>query len=741
MTKKKLTLEQMEKIQGDMSDLDVNLNDAVGLDTEPEKTMYCPPDDADMDRLYKKGYRWDNDGLYCPIDAETDEPHYLRIKRGYDAYDITIGLLQDIDGKILFDVKTGNWTGKTPITTDHKPRNQQMGKVVGVYGKIPDIADPLRIISADLNGVKNFPQITEHFKVYQEMDTGDGDDPDGDNEYAQELESRRKPILTPDEQDTAQYVSSMIKEYGLTGYLDPILNHIHIGDHRNIYRKILMSLQIIRGDFSAFLLDIAQSGSGKSHENKIVFETIIPERYTEQIDNITEASFIRFSDNDTYYLDRKIILFNDKGDSDGITNMKDVNKILKALITENSYSDYKSDAQGNKWVNKKFYLKVQGVGAVLSTVDNKDALNDSQIVNRSLQSRPSDVDIDELLDHIGYLKFDKSIQSMNKKGAEADLKDFGIYLMSLVTDTDIIVNPYIKIFQRYCKTANVLGDVTREYERQLYLFDAYCRINKHLCKKQGNYYIASQTLVNSYFSDINPENALNPIESDFIEMLMKGNGKTEPLILIDDGDSDPDNADADSDDPDDLIYIDAGTSDPYSHYIDSDGNLDLTDSDGNDRTLAIKLIQCLNAVVEHFIDTDKTGLDRYGDDDITYDILNRQDTEQCNKQLLQWYKVRGGVNNKFPVFFRVNDIKTVYRNYKSFKNVKDVSVMMEKMVYKGYANKMGKLDGYNIYYLTTQCRNLKKQELKPDDLIDAGNFLKETGFYDLKDQVDGDGDG
>ena len=734
MTDKKLTPEQMEKINGDISDLDVNLNDAVGLDTEPEKPLYCPPDDADMNYLKVKDYRWDNDGLYCPLQVETDEPHYLRIKRGYDAYDYTIGLLQVIDGKILFDVKTGNWSDKKPVTVESKERNQGLGRIVTAYGKIPEIADPLRQIASDLNKVRDFPQITEHFKVYQELTIDDGDPDDSVNEQEIELQNRRNPQLTPEEQDTADYVKSMVIDNGLTGYLDPILNNIHIGDHRNIYRKLLMSLQIIRGDFSAFLLDIAQSGSGKSHENKIVFETIIPERYIEQIDNITPASFVRFADSHVYYLDRKIILFNDKGDADGISNMKDVNKILKVLITENKYSDYKSDAQGNKWVNKKFHLMVQGVGAVLSTVDNKDALQDSQIVNRSLQSRPSDVNIDELLDHIGYLNFKGSHQDMMKNGAVADLKDFGIYLMSLVNDTDIIVNPYIKIFQRYCKTANVLGDVTREYERQLSLFDAYCRINKHLCKKQGKYYIASQTLVNSYFTDINPENALNPIESDFIEMLMKGNGKNEPLILIDDGDTDPDD-NGDKTDPDDLIYISAGHS-PYTDYY-KDGELYLKDDDGKDLTLAIELTQCTNAVVEHFIDNDTTGLDRYGETaDITYDLLNRQDLDYCNKQLLQWYKLKGGVNNRFPVFFRVNDIQNHYRRYKAFKNVKSVSDMMDKLVYKGYANKMGKLDGYNIYYLTTNCRNLKKQGLTPDDIIDAETFLTVTGFYDLKDQVD-----
>ena len=731
MSKKKLTPEQMEKINGDISDLDVNLNDAVGY--EPEQTIYTPPDEHDRDKLTEKGYLWDNDGFYCPLQVETDEPHYLRIKRGYDGYDLTIGLLQEIDNKILFDVKTGNWTGKHPITTDNKSRNQVMGRIVSVYGKIPDIADPLRIISADLNGVKDFPQITEPFKVYQEMELDDPDDQDSVNDYAQELQDRRTPQLTDKEQETADYVKSMVIDYGLTGYLDPILNNIHIGDHRNIYRKLLMSLQIIRGDFSAFLLDIAQSGSGKSHENKIVFETIIPERYIEQIDNITPASFVRFADVHPEYLDRKIILFNDKGDADGISNMKDVTKILKVLITENKYSDYKSDAQGNKWVNKKFHLKVDGVGAVISTVDNKDALQDSQLVNRSLQSRPSDVNLNELMDYIGYLNFKMSHQSMLKNGAIDDLQDFSIYLMSLVNDPDIIVNPYVKIFQRYCKTASDVGDVTREYERQLALFDAYCRINKHLCKKHGKYYIASQTLVNSYFSDINLENALNPIESDFIEMLLKGNGKNKPLILIDDGDPDPDNPDADDSDgngnPDDLIYIDAGTDDPYSEYIDSDGNLDL-----KDKTLTIKLTQCTNAVVEHFKSTDNTGLDRYGDDDITYDILNRQDLDQCNKQLIQWYKVKGGVNNRFPVFFRVNDIQNHYRKYKAYKNVKSVSDMMDKLVYKGYANKMGKLDGYNIYYLTTNCRNLKKQELTQQDILDAQDFLNESGFYELKDQ-------
>lgn len=743
MSKKELTPEQMEAIKNDGADLNSNLNDAVGI--EPEKSIYYPPDDDDRAKLKEDGYRWDDDGFYCPLEilnkdgTEIEQQYHLKISRGYDSYLMTIGVLDEINGKITFGAYTGAWSDKKPITVMSKERNRGFGNMIKGRA-IPEIANPLNKLGSKLINIKSFPQITEHFKVYQKQLKDEQTDNDTFNQEQERLLSdRRNPVLTEDEQDTAKYVKGMIIENGFTGYLDPILNKTHIGDHRNIYRKTLMSLQIMRGVHSSFLLDIADSGAGKSKENDIVFEIIIPKRYIEEINTITVASFVRFADEHEYFLDRKIITFNDKGDADGISEMKDVNTILKVLITENKYSDFKSESKGNKWVNKKFYLKVDGVGAVISTVDNKDALKDSQIVNRSLQSRPAGVDVDDVLDHIGSLWGGWSYQAMEKNGAEYELKNFGIFLMSLVNDTDIIVNPYQSIFKRYCKTANVQGDVTREFERQLALFDAYCRINKHECKKDGKYYLASQKQVNDYFSDINLENALNPIESDFIEMLMKGNGKNKPLILVDEDTVEP--VDRDSDESDDqdnkvsnrssdkdspFILVDAGSENPYKEHI-KDGKLEL-----DDKTLCIHLNQCLNTVVEHFVTSDKTGLDRYGNNDITYDILNRQDTEQCNKQLIQWYKIKGGVSSRFPVFFRVNDIQNHYRRYKAYKNVKNVSDMMDKLVHKGYANKMGKLDGYNIYYLTINCRNLKKQALTPDDLIDAGNYLKETGFYELK---------
>lgn len=693
MSKKGLTPEQEKAIADDMADLDMTLNDAVGLDTEPEETIYCPPDNY-VEPLQEKGYKWDINGLYCPLAVDTDEPFYLRISRGYDAYDMTIGILQEIDNKILFDVKTGNWSGKTPITTDHKNRNQRMGQLVSMYGKIPEIADPLRIIGADLNGVPDFPQITAHFKEFQEiMETLTPDDADGFNP-ADVITARCNPVLSQQEQDTADQVQQEITEKGFIEYLDSPLNKIHIGDHRNIYRKTLMGLCIMRGEYSSFIQDIASAGSGKSHENDIVYGLIIPERYVMLLNDVTLASFTRYGDIDIRYLDRLILLFYDKGGKNSLNYMDDVLNILKMLITEGLYHKdlTEKDSKGN-FINKSLDLQVDSIGAVYSTVKTDvDAIDDEQLESRSLKCTPTDVEVDDILDHLSYLNYKGSVQYKDKTDAEKVLKDFSLYLLSLVNDTDVILNPYVEIFKRHSKTIDNRGNITREFERQLALFNAYCRITKHDCRKRGDVYLASQKQVTDYFNDINLENALSPTQSDFINMIIKGDNADMPLRLI--------NEDIDDYDPDDLNQV------TVNH--------------------------CINDVMEDFISKQHDGtLDRYGDDaDITYDILNRQDREQVLKQLLKWYRLNGGVDNKFPVFFRVKDIHNKFRKYKAYKNISNISDMLQKLTYRGYANKLDKLDGENIYYMTTQCNDLKKQELTPQDIIDAENYLRDIGFQE-----------
>lgn len=711
MGKKKLTPEQIKAINGDDADLDGNLNDAVGLD--PEQSDYYPPDDDDRDYLETYGCKWDSYGFYCPLDIRdkqdnaVPEPYYLKISRGYDSYLMSVGILQEIDDKIQFDAVTGKWSDKKPITVMSKERNRGFGNMIK-GGKIPEIASPLDKVCTDLSKVRDFPQITEHFKVYQEM-TKDTAEPDDTNDMIQAMiDARCNPVLTEQEQVIADRVHAEIIEHGLTGYLDKPLNKIHIGDHRNIYRKALISLEIMRGDFSSFIQDLASAGAGKSHENDIVFDLIIPERYIMLVNDVTLAGFTRYGDLHIRYLDRLILLFYDKGGKNSLNNMEEVLNILKMLITEGKYHKdlTEKDNRGNPII-KPLDLQVDSVGAVYSTPNtDDDAIADDQLESRSLKCTPVEVNIDEILDHISYLHYKQSIQSKEKDNAEKILKDFSIYLLSLVNDDAVIINPYMEIFKRHAKTVDNRGDITREFERQLALFDAYCRINKHECKDMGdNTYGVTPKLVEDYFNDINLKNALSPTQSDFLEMLMKGNSKKEPLILVNETDN-PDDAD------DTCITIDKCMDRAMEQFINDSELNERYNSDGNSYN---------------------PTLDRYGDDHdtITYDVLTKQHREQVLKQILQWYKLKGGNKSESPVFFRVRDIHNHFRRYKAYKNISNISDILDKLRYKGYIGKLDKLEGENIYYLTTECNNLKQQKLTTEDKEKANEYLETVGYYDM----------
>ena len=698
--KKELTPEQIEAIESDENDIDDNLDDAVGL--EPERSIYNPPD-SDAKKLANDGYLWDGNGLYCPLNTNSKDKHYLKISRGYDSYLMSVGLVDKRDNDLSFIPITASWNDKQPITVESKTRQQGFGRMAkGIIGKI---AEPLLEIGAMLNTVKGYPQITGHFKVFQELEELKGQINDADNEVERIINQRCSPELTEHEQEIVDKVHKEIVEHGLTGYLDKPLKKIHMGDHRNIYRKTLMSLCVMRADYSSFIQDLARAGAGKSHENDIVFDLIVPERYIMLVNDVTLAGFTRYGDLHERYLDRLILLFYDKGGKKSLDNIEEVMNILKMLITEGKYHKdlTEKDKKGNP-VMKSLDLVVDSICAVYSTPNtDDDAIADDQLESRSLKCTPADVDIEEILDHISYLMYMDSKQSKDKADAEETLKNFSMYLLSLVNDTDVIINPYMEIFKRHSKTIDDRGNITREFERQLHLFDAYCRINKHECKHiEGNTYGVTPKLVEDYFNDINLKNALSPTQSDFIEMLMKGNNKDNPLKLVNETDDPIENSVNLADCMDKAIEQFKEDS-SYSERYSSDGNK-------------------YNPTLDRYGNTDE--------EDITYDILTKQHREQVLKQILEWYKIKGGKNSVCPIFFRVRDVHNHFRRYKAYKNVSNVSDILDKLRYKGYVNRLDKLDGENIYYLTTECNNLKQQKLTEEDKEKANIYLETVGYYD-----------
>ena len=61
------------------------------------------------------------------------------------------------------------------------------------------------------------------------------------------IEQRRKPDLTEKQRDIISNIQYDIEKEGLLSYLEDILDNIHIGEHKNIYRKVLMLFNVMRG--------------------------------------------------------------------------------------------------------------------------------------------------------------------------------------------------------------------------------------------------------------------------------------------------------------------------------------------------------------------------------------------------------------------------------------------------------------------------------------------------------------
>lgn len=511
-----------------------------------------------------------------------------------------------------------------------------------------------------------------------------------ENPYILQIEDdikyRQNPKLNKLEKKQARKVEEYIKENGLINYLSPKLDKLHKGEHKNLYRKLLSAVNIIRGKASFLIETTAEAEEGKSLEDEIVLSTLIPDNYIFKKNNMTFSSFVRYGALNEWFFTRLIIFWGDLGSKKSFEKIEDIFEVIKILITENEYSKDLTDLN-IKGINKiqELNLKVESIGGVYSTVKNDFTEGDSQFESRTLSSTPFEVDKKEIMEHISYLKTTKSKQSHDKEEATKELRNFKYYLLSLVNFDKEIVNPYGKVFQRYVSNSKT---PIREFEQLLDLFDAYCVLTHHDCITINDTLVASKNQVTTFFSEICLENVLIPYESNFITMLLGKDKKTEMTII------------------DDSTEENEEKSDPLMSYF---------------KTALEKMN--LNENEENV--TYYTELETY-----------RQNTF-INK-LLQLYRLGGSsIDHEENVFFRLSDVSRIYRNYKAYKNIDDLSKLLQTLHSKGY---LGKLDfkdpntKQNIYYITSKCENISEPiELSKDDLEEARKFLSDIGLGDADD--------
>lgn len=476
-----------------------------------------------------------------------------------------------------------------------------------------------------------------------------------------EIKQRVKPILNNEEKAKADAIADEINKIGLLPYLDNILKDIHMGEHKNIYRKILMLFKIMRGEASFLSETTAKAEAGKSFEDEIVFNLIAPQRYIFKLNDFTPASFKRYGAINPYYFDRKIVLFGDLGSKKAFNQVEDVFNIFKVLITENEYHSSKAD-KNDDLKNIELDLKVNSIGAVYSTITNSFTENDNQLESRTLFSTPAIVNPSDIARQIFYLQIPKTKQSKARAKAEQDLKEFGLYLMQMVNSDIEIINPYFDVFWDY---ANKSENPIREFNQQLELFNAYCILTQTKCEDEPlNTKFASIDQLKEYMDFINLENALIPYEYDFLNMIMAKGKANELKILYTDND---------------LQDAEGNSKD-----IDLDAITTLTECENN----ALELIN--NEYIKSFAD------------------LSPNELKTIPFKLNAIYGLRSaGANHKDKIFFRYSDLKGIYYRYNAFKNVDNVPGLLQSLHNKGYLGKYEYKQGKeNLYYLTPLCETL-----------------------------------
>ena len=661
------------------------------------KTLSVPrKGKLDRNSIYKPskelvgdGYKYDSDGLYCPLGLNCIENLYLKIERGYQYYGYTIGSYDN-----NFKAKTTTANSKKSICTEDQKRNKALFQNIKKIGdniqevEIVEFNESLTRIGVRLNKEKNFQQITKEFGVYKNKE--EPKNKDGDDsfliEIEEEIQHRKNPKLTEEQISNAETVKDEIMKKGLIPYLNDILNKMHIGSHKNIYRKLLAALNIMRGKGSYLIETTARAGEGKSLEDEIIFEKMIPQEYIFKKNNMTVASFLRYGGGNAWYFTRYIVIFGDLGSKKSFQNKEQVFDVYKILITENEYSsDVSEKNSSGNYETKSLDLAVESIGAVYSTTLNNFTEGDPQLESRTLKCTPFDNKTEDILDFIFYLNFPESKQSMAKKEAEDELLLFQSYLLSLVSFDEEIINPYSSIFKRYLKGSSV---PFRELKQLLGLFDAYCVLTNFNCDEKNGHLVASKEQLTEFLTDVCLDNVLIPYEYNFIDML-KGKNKTRLKIINEE------------------IDADEQQTDPLTEYF----NAALEDmhpksDDGNDDNRP-----------QSFSDLDIYKL------------------KQAVNKLLKFYKLGGtSADHKENVFFRKTDIKRLYGRYKAYKDIDDVSKLLHSLYLKGYINKLEFKDpnnNENIYYLTSKCEDIKfSLDINDEDEKQIENFFIETGFYD-----------
>lgn len=311
-----------EMYEGASSIVDEDLQINSGND-EVSSTYKC------SQNLASKGYKYDDNGLYCPLN--TTEKYYLKISRE-TSYTFTIGIYNEG----IFEAKSLAFTSNKSICEEHGDRNKKLGQYANIINNSYDkgekpfekgaIASKLTEFAIDLLNEPDFSQINKDFKVYN-----------NEVKESQASSDEEKDDIPQCSEDYDDFVKSeslaLVESDSLFDKVKGSISLTHEGDN-----QLKDKLPLI---FASPFVDIpihteldSETGKGKTDA---IIESIknFPSKYVHILGTISPKNI--YYDKDSYNDDFNIVVFDDvvltKDRIEVIKVLSDNNKPIKELRT------------------------------------------------------------------------------------------------------------------------------------------------------------------------------------------------------------------------------------------------------------------------------------------------------------------------------------------------------------------------------------------------------------------------
>lgn len=374
-----------------------------------------------------------------------------------------------------------------------------------------------------------------------------------------------------------------------------------------------------------------------------------------------------------------------------IEKLEDIFDIIKIIVTEGEYiSRKKLPMKGNKW--KTIEIEIRGtLGCLYSTVPEDTMDKTSQLESRTTSSSPATNTNEDKLKFMQDSKLVGTFENAYYDETLIELEEFHEFLKYKIIQYEkkkeelVIFVPFIKTFD---KVSSARSTGTRKVKQLLTMMETYTflnyersfKIKKTINGEEKEYLIPKVEDVQK-FININYDGAgLQVHERNMILKLKKElELKTQDEI--------------------DEILIES--SGQFKWMKDHD----------------IGKLQEEEILIE--------------------DVLNNYELSKINRKYNKDISEDSEDYKKPPVFFTAPEFKQIFKNHNAVKNVTNVPSLINKLVDKGFVNKLEAKKGgrYNIYYLDESVEDIYEEYmLSKEDVNNAIHKLKTSVKKNPKDR-------